>query len=193
NQKQVSKSLIYDLFSLNPQRSIEKTCHEIVKSLNNDESSPFYRKIKILGKKVEETETLSQAAFIDQLIKSLTARNSQTLRFYENNEEWALRKIISNAFNALNVALAECNHNYPDGYFFRTSGYGGVIQALNSLIEQARDSKNLSQSFFEEIMRRFIADHPTPPSGTGNSAMLEVKRGLLGTLSNDLNYAPPKY
>lgn len=182
NQKQVSKSLIYDLFSLNPNRSIEKSCHEIVKSLNDDESSPFYRKIKILGKKVEETETLSQSAFIDQLIKSLTATNSETRKFYENNEEWALRKIISNTFNAINIALKNSYNQYPENYFYRTSGYGGVIQSLNSLIENAKNSRDLSQDYFEKIMRAFIEANPTPPKGTGNSAMLEIKRGILAIL-----------
>ncbi|MCJ1887331.1 DGQHR domain-containing protein [Pseudomonas sp. LA21] len=182
NQKQVSKSLIYDLFSLNPNRSIEKSCHEIVKSLNDDEQSPFYRKIKILGKKVEDSETLSQSAFIDQLIKSLTATNSETRKFYENKEEWALRKIISNVFSAINSALEKDENQYPTDYFYRTSGYGGVIQSLNSLIENARDSKDLSQGYFEKIMSDFIKAYPTPPRGTGNSAMLDIKRGILSIL-----------
>lgn len=182
NQKQVSKSLIYDLFSLNPDRSIEKSCHEIVKSLNNDEDSPFYRKIKILGKKIEDSETLSQSAFIDQLIKSLTATNSETRKFYENKEEWALRKIISNAFNAINLALEANENQYPQDYFYRTSGYGGIIQSLNNLIEHAKESRDLSQNYFERIMKAFIKAYPTPPKGTGNSAMLEIKRGILEIL-----------
>lgn len=181
NQKQVSKSLIYDLFSLNPNRSIEKSCHEIVKSLNDDESSPFYRKIKILGKKIEDSETLSQSAFIDQLIKSLTATNSETRKFYEKEEEWALRKIISNAFSAINSALAQNENEYPSDYFYRTSGYGGVIQSLNEIIAHARESKDLSRGYFERIMTNFIKSNPAPPRGTGNSAMLEIKRGILST------------
>lgn len=184
NQKQVSKSLIYDLFSLDPNRSKPRVCHEIVKSLNDDYDSPFYRKIKILGKKVEETETLSQAAFIDQLLKAINATNSEIGKFYESNEDWAIRKVITNIFNAINSALESSDHNYPKDFFYRTSGYGGVIQSINELINAGKKKNTVSKEYFNEVFLAYLRKFPSPPAGTGNSAMLEIKKWILDTLNN---------
>lgn len=183
NQKQVSKSLIYDLFSLDPNRSKPRVCHEIVKSLNDDYESPFYRKIKILGKKIEDTETLSQAAFIDQLLKSINATNSEIGAFYESNEDWAIRKSITNVFNAINSALEQSPHNYPADYFYRTSGYGGIIQSINDLISAGKKQGTISKEYFEKIFLKYLKNNPSPSTGTGNSAMLEVKRGIIEAIS----------
>ena len=50
-QTKVDKSLIYDLFDLSQSRSPYKTCHEIARILNSDQDSPFYGRLKMLGKK----------------------------------------------------------------------------------------------------------------------------------------------
>jgi DGQHR domain-containing protein len=179
NQKQVSKSLIYDLFALEPKRSKEKVCHEIVKSLNDDGDSPFYGKIKLLGKKMDDAETLSQSAFIDQLLKVLNAKDSVLNKYYERQEDWVIRKVIHNSFSALLRALESDGHNYPKDYFIKTSGYGGVMQALNELIKLGETGGDISEGYFFSIFSDFIGSNPKPPAGTGNAAMLAVKREIL--------------
>ncbi len=68
-QTKVSKSLAYDLFDFAKGRSPQKTCHNIAKLLNTEESSPFKDRIKILGRATGKPhETLTQAAFIDRLM-----------------------------------------------------------------------------------------------------------------------------
>jgi len=68
-QTRVSKSLAYDLYEFAVTRSPQKTCHNIAKLLNLRENSPFKDKIKILGLATDKSsETLTQAAFVDQLI-----------------------------------------------------------------------------------------------------------------------------
>ena len=68
-QTKVSSSLIYDLFSLSQHRSPTKTAHEIARALNRNTESPFYKRLKMLGKKIEgeDKATLSQGTFVKYL------------------------------------------------------------------------------------------------------------------------------
>lgn len=182
NQKQVSKSLMYDLFELNPGRSIEKTCHEIVRSLNDDEHSPFFQRIKLLGKKMGEKETLSQAAFIDQVKRQVKDEKGPLFPFYKSGEDWAIRKVVSNCFSAINMALERNKTDFPQDYFFRTTGFGGVVQALNDLVKQGKAKGDVSEQYFLSVMSNFFEKHPTPPAGVGNAAMLKIKNDLLDSL-----------
>lgn len=67
NQKQVPSSLIYDLFSLinMEYRSPYATAHVIAKTFNTDNASPFYGKIKMLGKRTSVKELLSRMSSKD--------------------------------------------------------------------------------------------------------------------------------
>lgn len=50
-QTRVNPSIVYDLFSLAERRSPQKTCHEIARGINSNPDSPFYKKLKMLGKR----------------------------------------------------------------------------------------------------------------------------------------------
>lgn len=180
-QKQVSKSLMYDLFSLQPGRSIEKTCHEIVRSLNDDPLSPFHRRIKILGKKMGEAETLSQAAFVDQIGRQVRT-NENLKRYYEKSEDWAIRKIVSNCYSAVLNAQKQASTEFPLDYFFRTTGFGGVAQALGPLVKAGIAWGDMSESQFLKVMQKFFELQSSPPTGVGNAAMLEIKEGIVAAL-----------
>lgn len=68
-QTKVNKSLVADLFAFAKYRSPQKTCHNIVRALNQKEGSPFKDKIKILGTADDkEKETITQATFSQTLI-----------------------------------------------------------------------------------------------------------------------------
>lgn len=72
-QTPVGKSLAYDLYEFAETRSPQKTCHNIARLLNSRENSPFYRRIMILGTATgSPNETLTQAAFIDPLMRYIT-------------------------------------------------------------------------------------------------------------------------
>lgn len=68
-QTKVNKSLVYDLYEYAKSRSPQKTAHDIVRLLNKMDDSPFYRKIKILGKAIDkELETIAQATLAELII-----------------------------------------------------------------------------------------------------------------------------
>ena len=72
-QTPVNKSLTFDLYELAETRSPQKTCHAIARFLNRREESPFYKRIMILGQATgAPNETLTQAAFIDPLLKLIS-------------------------------------------------------------------------------------------------------------------------
>jgi DGQHR domain-containing protein len=71
NQTKVNKSLVYDLESLALARNPTKSAHQIAVLLNSKNGSPFYKRIKRLGVKTPgvTTELITQAAFVDNLVK----------------------------------------------------------------------------------------------------------------------------
>lgn len=73
-QTKVNKSLAYDLFALAKTRSPQKTCHNVAVALDQDEASPFHRRIKRLGVATEgrERETITQATFVEALMPYLS-------------------------------------------------------------------------------------------------------------------------
>ena len=72
-QTKVNKSLAYDLFEFAKMRSPQKTCHNIAKYLDIEEGSPFYHRIKILGRATGRgLENITQAAVVERLIRYIS-------------------------------------------------------------------------------------------------------------------------
>lgn len=76
-QTKVNKSLVYDLEGLSKTRSPFRTCHQIAVALDSVETrSPLYHRIKRLGVKTkgrDTSEPLTQAVFVESLIKLITS------------------------------------------------------------------------------------------------------------------------
>ncbi|AMQ01857.1 DGQHR domain-containing protein [Pedobacter cryoconitis] len=87
-QKNVSNSLVADLFAFAKTRSPQKTAHNIARALNKKEGSPFYKKIKILGTAVnKETETITQDTFVKSLLKYITSDPQSDRNFYKVHKD----------------------------------------------------------------------------------------------------------
>ncbi|AMS43292.1 DGQHR domain-containing protein [Aminobacter aminovorans] len=78
-QTKVHKNLVYDLYSLARSRSPQKTCHNIAVALDQDDKSPLFRRIKRLGgaSVFGHFEPISQATFVESLLKYITADAKQ--------------------------------------------------------------------------------------------------------------------
>lgn len=85
-QKNVSNSLVADLFAFAESRSPQKTGHNIARALNKKEGSPFYDKIKILGKAESVNETITQATFVESILKYITSDRQADRDFYRRNK-----------------------------------------------------------------------------------------------------------
>lgn len=111
NQKQVSKSLVYDLYGLTDEMTVEKFSHEIVKALNTVEYSLLKDRIKMLGYKTDTfneknkqiRQYVSQAAIIDELIRMISrditkdndfVKKGEAISNPEGNNQLILRKFF---------------------------------------------------------------------------------------------------
>lgn len=172
NQTKVDKSLIYDLFGVAKERSPYKTCHEIARMLNTDPQSPYCGKIKMLEKRQNEEESLSQGTFVTHLLKLITSQaNKDTIdsknhneildnnnyvfrKYYKNNQDEVIAKILINYFSAAkNVFIKEWTGD--DYILTKTTGYSGMMRALKVLIPKGEKEANLSQEFFQKIFENF--------------------------------------
>lgn len=174
-QTRVNMSLIYDLFALSDKRSPYKTCHEIARALNTDEQSPFYNRLKMLGKKEENQylASLSQGTFIKYLLELITKNPDEDTRKIksgeklENNENLVLRKyfidnedpiifkIILNLFNGVRDSFKEEWEN-PERYIIsKPIGFGAVIKAYPTIHKLGVENNKLSRDFFTQVFTKF--------------------------------------
>ncbi len=173
NQKKVDKSLIYDLFDVYSTRSPKKTCHEIAKALNENINSPFYKKLKILGKKESPNESLSQGTFVYHLLPLICpvkeadeiARQIKLKKkppeykecifnsYFMKEEDSTIYQILFNYFTAARrVFLTEWeNHDY---ILTKSTGYGGLMFALDEIFWLCQQNKSASISFFKQIFEK---------------------------------------
>ncbi|PHS52344.1 MAG: hypothetical protein COB01_07425 [Lutibacter sp.] len=74
-QTKVNKSLVYDLFAFANTRSPQRTAHNIVRLLDENEKSPFNKMVKILGTADDpDRETITQATIAESIIKYISKR-----------------------------------------------------------------------------------------------------------------------
>lgn len=73
-QTKVNKSLVYDLTELANTPSPYKTCHNVAVALDDEPTSPFYKRIKRLGTATPNRvkEPLTQASFVESLVKFIS-------------------------------------------------------------------------------------------------------------------------
>lgn len=163
-QAPVASSLVYDLFDYATTRSPQKTCHYIARLLNSREESAFYRRIMILGLATgEPNETLTQAAFIDPLLKLIcstpaqamadrdTLRRKKAIPLISEGEIRTRKLIFRNMFiREEDAKIAKVLWNYfaavaerwPDAWnvkqkgliLNRTTGYRALMQFLPIVI-----------------------------------------------------------
>lgn len=170
NQKQVSKSLVYDLYGLTDDMTIEKFAHEIVKSLNTSSFSLLKNKIKMLGYKTDTFEKssdnniqfVSQGALVDKLLpmisKDLMSDNAnlrsgailkegkeeQVLRTYLIQDNLTMAKIqLISFFNAwLNILE---DKGFKNTIMFKTVGFIAGLKIYNLIYTNEKAKKHLNE------------------------------------------------
>lgn len=155
-QTKVNKSIVYDLFSLDRDRSPEKTSHEIVVNLNSMAESPFYQLIKRLGSATDGVfgETLSQATVVKGILPYITNdpltdrdigrrigiwpdRGSKDFEkrifypFFKDREDHKILAVIINYFDAIRERWPTAWASSGRGAILsRTNGFNGSMRFL---------------------------------------------------------------
>jgi DGQHR domain-containing protein len=156
-QTKVNKSLVYDLFELNKNRSPEKICHSVVVTLEATEGSPFYRKIKRLGKATvgRYTETLSQATVVSGILQYICKDRIEVLRdrqigrrggtfpiavgrdaerlvlrpFFVEGQDVEMTNLLWNYFDAVKQRWPDAWERNATGVILnRTNGFDGLMR-----------------------------------------------------------------
>jgi DGQHR domain-containing protein len=179
-QKAVNKSLLYQLTGEFTIEVDELTfMHNIVKLLNETPDSPFYGRVKMLGKapknlskEQKQMLSISQAFLIDALIRyiSETAAGSIYppifLRYYKNTEEHIyIVRAIARFFNAVLAIKPEWN-DPSKSLLSKGMGIGALIKTFN-LLFPIIFKKELNNDW-DKIKDLTIANYTTILSGLEN-------------------------
>lgn len=179
NSKQtpVPASLIFDLFELSDSRSPAKTCHDIARVLNSLDTSPFYRGLKMLGRREGDStwdQFLSQGSFVKYLLELISKNPAQDLidekrnvplrddpscplrRYYISREDQVIAKIVENYFSAVREEFpVEWTEKPRDFVLRKTVGYAALMRALRRVLKDAFEAGRADRSFFIECARTF--------------------------------------
>ncbi|MCK0099254.1 DGQHR domain-containing protein [Qipengyuania sp. S6317L1] len=215
-QTKVNKSLVYDLFSLDKGRSPEKTCHELVVSLNSRSDSPFFERIKRLGSATEGVfgETLSQATVVRGILPYVS-RDPMTDRdigkrtgvwpdrgqddferriFYPHfkaNEDHKILAILINFFGAVSekweVAWTDTGRG---AMLSKTNGYNALIRYLREayLSITTKPTVPTKEQFRSLLDRSSLKDNDfnTDRFVPGSSGAAALYRELAETLPKEV-------
>ena len=169
NQKQVSKSLVYDLYGLTDEMTVEKFSHEIVQALNSVELSVLKGRIKMLGYKTDSfnedgkkiKQYVSQATLVDELIPMISnavVRDNEAIKNGEaiqdpNNEKLILRKyfydnnlydIQAKLIGFYNAWIEKIQKQFKeDTLIFKTVGFIASLFVFKSLSNRLENEENI--------------------------------------------------
>ncbi|MBF1098725.1 DGQHR domain-containing protein [Solobacterium sp.] len=168
NQKQVSKSLVYDLYGLTDEITVEKFSHEIVKALNDIDYSLLKGRIKMLGYKTDSFDEsgknlkqyVSQATIIDGILTMISkdvVEDNNTIKkgiAIKNpfDEKLILRKyfysgslgIVQLRFIGFYNAWIETIRKYFDDarIMYKTVGFIASLYIFKFLYKDVKDIEN---------------------------------------------------
>ena len=153
-QTKVNKSLAYDLYEFTTSRSPQRSCHDIVRFLDGRPGSPFQGKVKMLGVALEPTETITQATFVDRLLRFISSnpmvdrdlvkrkksldrahgaqRNRQIFRdFFIDDKDHIIALNVWNFFLAVQTKWPESWQTVEQGNILnRTTGFGALMRFM---------------------------------------------------------------
>lgn len=173
-QRSVSSSLIMDLFGLQEQRSPYKTCHEIAQAFydwtddqnekGEPKKGPFYKGLKMLGKKVADEEMLSQGSFGKYVLKLISRKPDEDARRLRENipladdskcvlrslfieeKDYAIARILHEYFSAIRNEFEQEWDKLPEKYLLRkTVGFSALITVFEAIWDK-KEIRNFKEA-----------------------------------------------
>ncbi|MEM6907083.1 MAG: DGQHR domain-containing protein [Pseudomonadota bacterium] len=211
-QTKVNKSLVYDLFSLDRGRSPEKTCHEIVVSLNSRQDSPFHQKIKRLGSATDGVfgETLSQATVVRGILPYISKdpmsdrdigrrtglwpdRGQEDFErrifypLFREEEDHKILAILMNFFSAVSEKWETAWFDTGRGAMLsKTNGYNALVRYMRDAYLSITTQPQVpsKERFRDLIDRSDLKDHDfnTDRYVPGSSGAASLYRDLVSSL-----------
>lgn len=202
-QTKVPASIIYDLFGVTSTRSPQKTAHEIARAINRSPDSPWFNRLKMLGKKTHGSlESLSQGTFIKFLLpqiskcpeidrdklkegKEPTVQTECVFNeYFRKDQDATILKILLNIFKAARNTWPDEWDNPGSYTLTKTNGFTGIMKAMPKLVAEGKRKQDLSTEYFEKIFQvvktqmlekkiEFTVDH-FEPSSVGENRLRDM-------------------
>jgi len=171
-QTKVNKSLVYDLYEYTRQRSPQKTSHNIVRTLNSKQGSPFYKRIKILGSATPGLkQTITQSTFVESLLRYISGTSAKALddrntlkqgleparattveaeklifrNFFLDGRDAEIAKIIWDYFDSIKERWPNSwdDLDTPGNILPRTNGFRAFMRLLPDVFNSLRDTNKI--------------------------------------------------
>lgn len=212
NQRKVDPSLIYDLFDVSMYRSPQKTAHEIARVMNSATSSPFYNRLKMLGKKASDQDkaTLSQGTFAKSILMLISKKPDEDARllkqgkeldddgkmplryFFTQEKDDLLVRVLSNCFNALKEVFPSEWEHPIDNILWKTTGFRAVIYALPFICRKGIREEVLTKDFFvwcftafkDELTKRQLTLTSSSFPGGGEQNQKKLANLIIQSVAN---------
>lgn len=212
-QTKVNTSLIYDLYGLSTHRSPQKTAHDLARSMNSMQGSPFYLRLKMLGTKElgQDDAILSQGTFAKAVMKLYSKnveedkkkiRRNEPLeddgslylrKFFIKEQDKVILLILENCFIGLKRAFPEHWKTPKENILWKSTGFGAIIKALPDLLEIGVSRKELTEDFFYGCFMKFrnkleIEEKNLISSeyGSGEQAQRRLADEIVGAVKDDV-------
>lgn len=208
-QRKVDSSHIADLFALHTKRSPERVSHLIAVAANDLDASPFKGGLKMLGKRVNDDQFLSQGSFTKYLMTMLPrASDSGELlstpspedddevrpftSLYTNNRDAEIGQIVLNYFKAVADAYPVAWQEQKDAYLIRkTVGFAALIKLLRKLAPVMLKTGRYAFKDFKKIVDTIKQGFPEDRWAKGQFASSDSEAGriaktMYGVVENKL-------
>jgi len=173
-QTKVSASLIYELFEVTEGRSPQKTAHEIARVMNSKKESPWYERLKMLGRRTREdsNETITQGTFVRELLLHMSsnpprdfdsARRGQKLppdpenpifrKYFEAEQDEVIVRVLINLFSAQRETWPEEWGDPTRSILTKSTGFMATMWSLREIVGHGQGQRDLSKDMFRRIFR----------------------------------------
>lgn len=186
-QVRVPSSIIYELFEISPDRSVQKTLHNLAKTFNNDNESPFCNTIKMLGYKMSNQDfaPITQSSFVTPL-KDLIDKNQTFKELYETNQDDIIYKILLNYFSAV-ADVFDKDWGNKDSILQKSVGFKALVLLLDRvLIPEAQLRKDFTKEFFKEKLEIVAKNMNTPITSNDFGSSYGGAKKLFDKFKNTL-------
>ena len=184
SQTKVNKSLVYDLYEYSKTDCPQKSVHDIVRLLDQNTSSPFYKKIKILGPSEDFLESISQATLAELIIgyisvnpikdrdeikrhggkkRSHISRNYDANKlifrsYFINDQDEYIYLVLERYFTAVKEKWPTAWMDNNKYILSKTTGVVALMRLLRDVYKTIKDPKATCEQYRQVVSKSTLKD-----------------------------------
>jgi DGQHR domain-containing protein len=197
-QRPVDPSLIIDLFGLARKRSPRKTCHSLALGFNDTEGSPLWHGLKMLGKRQNDSEFLSQGSFAKYVLPMISRNpDDDELRlmqgldpipdpkaplreFFIDKQDDLVSRILWNYLSAAKeVFPLEWATEPKDHLLRKTVGFSALMKVFATICPKMLEEGDVSEVAFVQFFTKAKSGLGDRPFANSCFASSEAEAGRM--------------